>query len=152
VLQEQLRQVGLAVDVVTLDPNALGQRWLQGDYDGIYYGVQASATDPALNPHFWLSSGNFHFWNPHQPSPSTEWERRIDELMQRLATAPQISERQQLFSEVQRIFADEQPAIYFAAPNVTLAVSSRLINPQPVPQIPQLLWSAGTLAAASPAR
>lgn len=152
VLQEQLRQVGLAVDVVMLDVNALGQRWSQGDYDSIYWGVQSSTTDPALSPQFWLSSGNFHFWNPGQPTPSTEWERQIDDLMHRQAVTPQLAERQRLFAEVQRIFADELPAIYFAAPKVTLATSARVANPQPAPQIPQLLWSADTLAAAGPGR
>lgn len=147
VLQEQLRQVGLAVDVVMLDVNALGQRWSQGDYDSIYYGVQSSATDPALATQFWLSSGNFHFWNPGQPAPSTEWERRIDDLMRRQAVTPQLSERQRLFVDAQRILVDELPAIYFAAPKVTLAISARVGNPQPAPQIPQLLWSAETLAA-----
>jgi peptide/nickel transport system substrate-binding protein len=152
VLQEQLRQVGLAVDVVMLDGNALGQRWSQGDYDSIYFGVQSSATDPALNPQFWLSSGNFHFWNPGQATPSTEWERQIDDLMRRQTAAPQLAERQRLFADVQRILADEVPAIYFAAPKVTLAISARVANPQPAPQIPQLLWSADSLAAAGPGR
>ena len=39
------------------------------------------------------------------------------------------------------------PAIYFVTPKVTLAVSARVVNPQPAPQIPQLLWSADSLAA-----
>ena len=37
-------------------------------------------------------------------------------------------------------------------PKVTLAVSTRVRNPQPAPQLPQLLWSADTLAAAPAAR
>ena len=150
VLQEELRQAGVAVDVVALDPNALGQRWLKGDYDSIYRAFQASATDPALNMQFWLSSGDFHFWNARQPSPMTDWERRIDELMRRQAEAADIAERQRLFADVQRIFVQELPAIYFVAPKVMLAVSSRVVNPQPAPQIPQLLWTAETLGAAEP--
>jgi hypothetical protein len=39
------------------------------------------------------------------------------------------------------------PAISFVAPKVMIAISSRVVNPQPAPQIPQLLWSADTLAA-----
>jgi len=57
-----------------------------------------------------------------------------------------------LFTEVQKILADEMPAIYFVTPKVTLAVSSRVRNPQPAPQLPQLLWSADTLAAAPQTR
>ena len=76
VLQEQLRKVGVAVDVVGLDPGGMMQRWQKGDYDAIYFGVQGSQTDPALGAEFWLSSGGWHFWNPGQATPATEWERR----------------------------------------------------------------------------
>jgi peptide/nickel transport system substrate-binding protein len=151
VLQEQLRQVGLAVDVVALDPPALGQRWSQGDYDSIYFAAQSSATDPALSPQLWLSSGNFHFWNPEQKAPSTDWERRIDELFRQQAAELRFPERQRLMAEAVRILEDEVPAIYFVASKVTLAVSSRVANPQPAPQIPQLLWS-DTLAVAGQGR
>lgn len=144
-VQEHLRQVGLAVDIVTLDQGALAQRWMKGDYDSIYFGVQASV-DPALNLDFWLSSGPFHFWNPRQPTPATPWEAEIDELMQRQAAAPTLAERQRLFGEVQRIIGEQLPAIYFVAPKVTIAVSGRVRNLTPVPQAPQVLWNAERLA------
>jgi peptide/nickel transport system substrate-binding protein len=146
VLQEQLRQAGMTVDVVPVDQGALFQRYTQGNYDSIYFGIQASATDPALNPGFWLSSGDFHFWNPGQKTPATDWERRIDELMHVQATSPDLEDRQRAFADVQRIFVEELPAIYFVTPKVTLAVSARVANPQAAPQLPQLLWSAETLA------
>lgn len=146
VLQEHLRAVGITLDVASLDVGALQQRWLAGDYDSIYFGVQASATDPALNPDFWLSSGAFHFWNPGQSRPATDWEAEIDALMRRQAAASSLEERQRLFAEVQRIFGHQLPAIYFVAPRVTIAVSRRVANPTPVQQVPQLLWSAETLA------
>jgi peptide/nickel transport system substrate-binding protein len=152
VIQEQLRQAGIAVDVVPLETSALFKRYGEGNYDTIYFGIQASATDPALSPGFWLSSGNFHFWNPGQKQPATDWERRIDELMVRQAVTTDMAERKQMVADSLRIFVDELPGIYFVTPKVTLAISSRVANPQPAPQLPQLLWSAGTLAAASPAR
>jgi len=147
VLQEQLRQFGIAVDVIALDPGGIFQRWKAGDYDAIYFGLQASSTDPALNPEFWLSSGPYHFWNPGQSTPATPWERRIDELMREQTTAPDLSRRQRAFAEVQRILGEELPSIYFVAPRVTLATSPRVLNATPAPQIPQLLWSADTLAS-----
>ena len=152
VIQEQLRQSGLTVDLVPLDQGAMLQRYTQGNYDSIYFGIQASAMDPALNPGFWMSSGNFHFWNPGQKAPSSDWERRIDDLMRRQGTTPQLAERQRLFAEAQRIFIEELPAIYFVTPKVTLAVTARVANARPAPQLPQLLWSADTLAVAAPAR
>ena len=61
-IQEHLRQIGLGVDVVALDPRALTGRWSADDYDSIYFAVQASSTDPAIGTaDFWLSSGRVSF-------------------------------------------------------------------------------------------
>ena len=117
-----------------------------GDYDAIYFGLQASTTDP--DPDFWLSSGVYHFWNPGQASPATPWEGRIDELMREQTTATDLAARQRAFAEVQQIFGEELPSIYFVVSNVTLATSPRVVNPTPAPLAPHLLWSADTLAVA----
>jgi peptide/nickel transport system substrate-binding protein len=151
VLQEQLRRAGIVVDVTGLEPNALVERWSRADYDAIYFGVQASATDPSLNPQFWLSSGNFHFWHPRQPSPATPWEQRIDDLFNQQARSTRLPDRQRLITDAERVLVDQLPAIYFVAPKVTIAVSRRVANAQPVPQVPQLLWNAESLAV-DPAR
>lgn len=152
VIQAQLRQIGVGVDIVPLDVGALFKRYTEGQYDSIYFGIQASATDPALNAGFWRSTGEWHFWNPNQKTPGTDWERQMEDLLTRHATSPDQAERVRLFTDVQKILVDEMPAIYFVTPKVSLAVSSRVRNPRPAPQLPQLLWSADTLAAASSTR
>ncbi len=152
VVQEQLRKAGIRVDLVTVDPNAIQDRWAHGDYDSIYFGTQASATDPSLTPALWFSSGEFHLWNRLQPTPATEWERHIDDLMNRIAVSADAAERRRLFEDVQRIYAEEMPVISFVAPKAMIAISSRVVNPRPAPQIPQLLWSAETLAARAAGR
>ena len=68
--------------------------------------------------------------------------------MRQQMTASDLGARQRAFAEVQKILADELPAIFFVAPHVTLATSAKVANPTPAPQIPQLLWSADTLAVA----
>jgi peptide/nickel transport system substrate-binding protein len=146
VIQEQLRKVGVVVDVVSLDQGALFQRFASGDYDAMFYGVETSDSDPASNVAFWLSSGAFHFWNPGQTKPATEWEGRIDDLMRRQVTTIDLGERRALFAEVQRIFAEHVPALYFAAPEIYVAMSPRVANAAPVPWRPQVLWNADVLA------
>ena len=147
VLQEQFRRLGVGVDVVGLDLGALLKRWQAGEYDAIFHGFQSSATDPAMNLDFWMSSGSTHIWNPDQQRPATDWEARVDELMRQQAAASDLAERQRLFGEVQRIFGEQLPAIYFVAPKVTIALSPRVAHATPAPQAPQVLWSADTLAA-----
>ncbi len=149
-LQQHLRQVGIAVDVVALDPPSIQRRWGAGDYDAICYGFQSGATDPALNPEFWLSSGSFHVWNPSQKVPAADWERQIDELMLRQMQQPDLQERKRLMAEIQRILGEELPAIYLVAPKVVLAVSARLTGFTPALSVPQLLWNADVLAVSAP--
>jgi peptide/nickel transport system substrate-binding protein len=122
------------------------QRWGAGKYDAIYFGVESSSYDPANNLDFWLSSGSFHLWHAEQRTPATDWERRIDVLMRQQAVARDQPERQRLFADAQRVLAEQQPVICFAAPRVIVALSSRVTNAMPAPLKPLVLWNAETLA------
>jgi peptide/nickel transport system substrate-binding protein len=146
VIQSELRKIGLLVDVAMLEANALYAVVFGGKYDAIYFRLTFSDTDPALTPDFWLSSGGARLWNPAQPKPATEWEARLDEVMRQQMASLDDGERFRLFEEAQQIFAAHQPMIYFAAPRIYAAASSRLLNLQPMLRRPQLLWSPDTLA------
>ena len=145
VIQEQLRKAGIAVDVVGLEVPSMFGRFSSGDYESIYFGFQASALDPALNLDFWLSGGNNHVWTAGQLSPAAPWEKGVDDLMQRMAAAPSLPERQRIFADVQKIFGENLPGIYFVAPKVTVALNTRVGGATPVLLSPQILWSADTL-------
>ena len=140
IIQDDLRAVGLPVDVVALEVGSLIARIGSGDYDAVLFGLQASSIDPALNLDFWLPSGAFHFWNPAQPQPATEWEARMAALMEPVARSTDQDERRRSFHEVQRLFAEHLPAIYFAAPRVVLATSASLEGVQPSLLQPHVLW------------
>ena len=146
VIQAQLKRAGIAVDIVGLDPGSLVQRFAAGNYDAIYFGTEASSTDPANNLDFWLSSGSFHVWNPGQKTPATEWEKRIDESIQKQIATPDADERKRLFGDVQQIFAEHIPIVYLAAPRLIVAMSPRVVNARPAPLKPLVLWAADTLA------
>ncbi len=148
VLKEHLGAVGVAVDVVTLETGALIERMLAGNFEAIFFNYVSSDTDPAMQRDFWLSSGSAHFWNLSQATPATPWEAQIDDLMTRQAASVDPAERVRLFRDVQRIVSEHLPALYFAAPRVYLAVSTRVRNATPGVNRPQLIWSADTLAVA----
>jgi peptide/nickel transport system substrate-binding protein len=141
-IQEQLRQVGIAADVAGLDPQSLFGRFGAGDYESIYYGFQASAFDPAMNLDFWLSGGSGHVWNLGAPEP---WEKAIDALMQQQAAAPTLAERQRLLRDAERLFAANLPEIPFVAPKVTVALSRRVGGAVPVLLDPKILWNSDSL-------
>ena len=146
VIRDELRTIGLAVDVVPLDVGAVVDRLEKGDFEALYFRFLTSDVDPALSMDFWRSSGNAHVWNRGQPQPATEWERRVDELMARQASTIDLAERKRLFGEVQRIFADQLPILYFAAPRVYVVTNARVLNATPALLRPMVLWSADTLA------
>jgi peptide/nickel transport system substrate-binding protein len=141
-IQEQLRLAGIKVDVVGLDPNGMFGRVGKGEYESVYHGQQASAFDPAINMDFWLSGGSAHVWNFGPPAP---WEKTIDDLMQKQAAASSLAERQRLFAEVQKVFGENLPAIYFVAPKVSIATSRRVGGAVPVLLDPKILWNPARL-------
>lgn len=152
VVQEQLRQIGIAVDLVKLDPKAVVERFTAGDYDTIYFGVRSSSKDPATNLAFWESGGAMHFWNPGQAKPATEWEARIDALMAQQAASLDRAERRRLFTEVQQLMADHVPALWFAAAQVTVPMSARVGGATPAVIVPPVLWNAEQLYLAGTRR
>ncbi len=119
------------------------------DFDAIFFNYSSTDTDPAMQQDFWMSSGSAHMWHPEQASPATDWERQIDELMTKQSATGDQAERVRLFREVQRVFAEQVPVLYFAAPRLYIGVSARVRNEAPGLIRPQLLWSADTLAVAN---
>lgn len=142
VIRDELRKVGLVVDVVPLEVGALVDRLLKADYDALYYRFLTTDTDPALTMDFWLSSGSAHVWHLDQPSPATAWEQEIDSLMGRMAAERNLAARQQLFYQAQRVLSDNLPVVYFAVPRLFVAVSTRVTGATPAPVRPPILWNA----------
>jgi peptide/nickel transport system substrate-binding protein len=141
VLRDALRPAGIAVDVVALEQGALVQRMVKGDFEAIFFFFSATNLDPSMNLDFWLSSGSAHIWNIGQTKPATEWEKEIDDLMMQVTSQPDPAERRRLFEQVQKIFAENLPALYFVAPRLHMGVTERLGGLEPAILRPQLLWN-----------
>jgi peptide/nickel transport system substrate-binding protein len=125
------------------------ERMLTSNYDAIYYRPIASELDPAMNPDLWMSAGSAHFWNLAQRTPATEWERQIDALMHEQTTTIDPARRRELFNQVQRLFAENLPVIYFVAPRLYYAHSARVTGASPSVIRPPVLWNADTLSVTS---
>jgi peptide/nickel transport system substrate-binding protein len=145
VLREQAALAGIALDIVPLEVGAVIQRVERCDFDAVYMRPLFSDIDPAGNLDYWLSSGQGHYWNMSQAKPATEWEAEIDRLMLEQARTVDPQRRKALFEEVQRIFAENVPVLYFAAPRLFYGHSARLTGVNPSVLRPALLWSADTI-------
>jgi peptide/nickel transport system substrate-binding protein len=122
------------------------------NYDAIYMRPLLSDLDPAGNMDFWLSSGQGHFWNLAQKAPATEWERQIDMLMTQQASTIDLARRHEIFNSVQKIFAENLPVLYFAAPRLFYAHSTRVVGVVPSVLRPPVLWNADSLGVSAPPR
>jgi peptide/nickel transport system substrate-binding protein len=146
VLKESAAKIGIALDIAPLEFNTMVERMLASNYDAIYMLPATSDLDPALNKDLWLSSGDAHFWDLAQKAPSTEWERRIDDLMHTQAASLDPERRRALFNDVQRIFAENVPVLYFAAPKIFYATNPRVRGAIPSVMRPPVLWNADSLS------
>ncbi len=146
VIRDELKKIGLTVDVVALDGGAVIDQFLHARYEAIYFNADKTDLDPGTNPDFWFSGGTAHMWNLQEPSPATPWERRIDELMARQIASPDLAERKSLYNEVQKIFSEHEPIVYFVAPRIYVAHAARVTNLTPAEFRPQLLWRPETVA------
>ena len=148
VIRDELKKIGLQVELDLRDGGGIVQAIMSQKYDAIYFHAASSDTDPGTAPEFWFSTGGFHFWNPGQKTPATDWEQQIDQLMRRQVAAADEAERQRLFTDVLRIFDRHKPVIYFAAPRVFVAVSSRMTNVTPAVYLAPVLWNPDSIAVA----
>lgn len=147
VIRDELAKIGVTVNVVPLEGADLIQRFsISRAYEAVYFSVLTSDTDPAINPDFWMSRGSAHIWNHEQATPATEWERRIDVLMDEQMHTGDQARRKAIFDEVQRLFAEHLPIIHFAAPKVYAVASARVANVTPAISRPQLLWAPDIIA------
>ncbi len=144
-LRDELAKVGIALEIAPLEFNAMIGRMLAADYDAMYYRPLIPNLDPALIADFWLSSGSSRFWDLAQKAPSTEWERRADALMREQMSTIDEAKRRALFNDVQRLFAENLPVLYFVAPRLYYAQSARVAGTTPSILRPPVLWDPDTI-------
>jgi peptide/nickel transport system substrate-binding protein len=152
VIRDAAAKVGIAFDLVPLEVGAVVQRLQACDYDAVYMRVLLTDLDPAGNNDFWVSYGEGHPWNIASKTPATEWEARIDQLMAQQASTLDMEQRRTLFAEVQKVMAEGSPVLYFAAPRLYAAHSTRVRGVVPSVMRPHLLWNVDMLGVSAPAR
>jgi peptide/nickel transport system substrate-binding protein len=131
-LQEDLKKLGVVLNFQRQDfPAVVNRINTTYEYDAAMLAFGGNSIDPVLNMNALLSSGFTHMWFPRQEKPSTDWEKRIDELMFLQLKTLDFAERKKHFDEVQHILGDQLPMISLIAPQAYAAVNVRLANIRP---------------------
>jgi len=75
-----------------------------------------TSADPSDSMNIIKSSGFSHEWFPREQTPSTDWEARMDQLMDAQMQTLDMAERKKDFDEVQEILSEQVPMIYTVTP------------------------------------
>jgi peptide/nickel transport system substrate-binding protein len=146
-IQEDLRKIGIRVNVVTLDFPSLIERMTKTfDYEAILLGLTNVGLDPSEQMNVWLSSSENHQWNPQEKTPETAWEAEIDRLMRAQAASADANKRKRNFDRVQEIAVEQAPFIYLVNRNALSAVSASVHGAEPGILVPQTYWNAELLS------
>jgi peptide/nickel transport system substrate-binding protein len=141
-IQQDLKKIGIRLNLVTLDFNSLIERIAKSyNYEAALLGFVNVDLDPNEQMNIWPSNAPQHAWYPKQKSPATGWEAEIDQLMQTQASAPTLAARKAAFDRVQQIVRDQVPYIYLVNRNTLSAVSTSLKGVHPAKLFPETFWN-----------
>jgi peptide/nickel transport system substrate-binding protein len=142
-----LKKLGMKVIFQPIEFNTLVNKIdVSYDYDCVLLGLGGGATDPGGSMNVLKSDGFTHQWFPRQKTPSTDWEARIDQLMNAQMQTLDFNERKKDFDKVQEIIADEQPMIFTVTPMYYGAIRSDIGNVRPTPlDYYRVTWNAEEL-------
>ena len=131
-IQEDLKKVGIKLDYLPIDFRALLERIDSTfDYECALMGLPAGGQDPEALVKLLKSNEALHQWFPFQKTPSTDWEARIDALMDEQVRTLDFSKRKKDFDEVQSLLAEQVPLIFTVCPFSYAAVRSNIANLRP---------------------
>ena len=142
IMKDDLAKIGVKMNFNPIEFNTLVVKIdNEYDYECCLLGLTSGDPDPSSGMSVWLSKGRMHQWYPNQPKPATEWEARIDELMNLQMTTLDRHKRKEYYDEVQYIISDQIPYIYLVIPQVFVAYKNKYKNLVPTIMRHSLLWN-----------
>jgi peptide/nickel transport system substrate-binding protein len=132
-VQGDLQKLGMHVILQPIEFNTLISKLSETyQYECAFTAIgSGSSTDPADAMNVYKSNGFTHDWFPQQKTPSTEWEARINQLMDDQISTLDLNQREKDFDEVQEIIAEQQPMIFTVTPMFYAAIRLGVGNVRP---------------------
>lgn len=128
-IEEDLKALGFKVILQLIEFNALIDKIdVSYDFDCFLLNIGGGGADPSNGLNIMRSAGFTHQWFPLQKSPSTDWEARLDKLMDANLKTLDFDARKKAYDEVQSILSEQLPMIYTISPLSYAAVRSDLGN------------------------
>lgn len=141
IIQESFQAVGIEGKRKMVDFNTLVTAIADTfEYEACLLGLTGS-DKPFNGLNVYRSSGRTHPWFPSQKTPATPWEARVDELIEEYLAAPEEAKQIEIWHEIQKIYAENQPMAWVANPNAYVVVRNKFGNIRPQVIRPRVLWS-----------
>jgi peptide/nickel transport system substrate-binding protein len=113
IIRDELSKMGIKVNIRTLDfQKQVELLFNTFEWDSMLMALSGSNIFPSQGSNVWPSGGNLHLWYPNQPSPSTEWEARLDYLYNEGCYTIDREKAQAIWDEFQALILEQCPVIH----------------------------------------
>jgi len=145
-IQEDLAKLGIKVNVSPIEDKAFMAYIRQTlNYEAAIHGFSPSSPDPSAFMAVLKTGGQQRYWFLNEKKPMAEWETQVDKLMDEQAVENDAAKRKEKFDAVQRIFAEQLPAIPLVVRHFVTGAKTSLGNYRASFMPPRSLWNADEL-------
>ncbi|HLZ32092.1 MAG TPA: ABC transporter substrate-binding protein, partial [Chloroflexota bacterium] len=138
IVQQQFKEVGIGMDIVSADAVEVARRRNGGDFDLVQVGGGIFRQDPNVSGKY-METIN---WVPVGGNYGHYTNARLDELFPKGRSTADLNQRKQIYTEAATIMNDELPWIYLWSPNSIFAVNKRLVGFKPPSYATHDMWNA----------
>ena len=130
IIQDDLKKLGMKVNLRPLDFNTLIGRSDSGDWEAIILGFTGGFFEPNEGANVWKLDGRLHMFDskPHKPRA---WEIEIDKIFNEATRYVSFNERKKFYDRFQEIVYEQLPFIYLVSPLQIVAYQNDLGNVRP---------------------
>ncbi len=130
IIQDDLKRLGIKVNLRPIDFNTLIGRSDSGDWEGIIIGFTGGFFEPNEGANVWKLNGRLHMFDqaPHKPR---DWEVEIDKIFNNATKVISFNNRKKLYDRYQEIAHEQLPFIYLVSPLRIFAVQNNIGNIRP---------------------
>lgn len=130
IIQDDLKKLGMKVNLKPLDFNTLIGRSDTGDWETIILGFTGGFFEPNEGANVWKLDGRLHMFD-NKPHKGREWEIKIDRIFNEATKYVDFNARKRLYDKYQEIVYNELPFIYLVSPLRIVGVQKSLGNVRP---------------------
>lgn len=135
-IKQDLEDLGMKVNFKPIEFNSLVNKLLSTyEWDMVVMGLTGSPLEPNGGKNVWLSNGALHMYNQRKTAEAgvnlLPWEKELDYLFEKGATALTFDERKKFYDRYQEIIYTEKPMIYLYSPVRISAIRNKFKNVYP---------------------